>query len=523
MRNFVIFLLIISSGFLAIFAAITFLRRKVSAKSSLFLSGCLLSLTIYSFGYALELSSNSLSQIMFWVRFEHFGIQTAAPFWFLFTLHQTGNGKWISKRRIYLLFVIPVFVILAALTLGGFNILHKNPRFTWIGPFPIFSYDFTVLMVVSVIYLSSLLIISTLLFTKLIVSTSPELRRQSVLIWASSFVPWISGLLYVFGLSPSGLDLAPFGCIVTALIVAVGLFKRNMLTLVPLARDVIFDGMRDGVLVVNKLGMIIDFNRQLKEIFPNLNNQSIGKNAVDEFSQYPAMMEVIQNAPVDQNNITVLKSENAEFYRIKKTNLSDQNHHLIGEIITLYHYTEEKKLLDKLQILATHDNLTGVFNRRHFFWLVEQEMARQERYGGNFSLMIFDLDSFKRINDVYGHLAGDIVLKKVASTCQNELRKTDAIGRFGGEEFVILMPETVLEMGQQLAERLRSIIENMIFEGLPDEVRVTASFGLVSHQCLKNVSLEKLLRDADQALYQAKNSGRNRVSIFEPADLNPCT
>jgi hypothetical protein len=141
MRLFVIFILIISSIILAFFAAITHSRRKVSGNSANFLSGCLLALTIYSLGYALELSSNSLPQMMFWVRFEHIGIQLAAPFWFLFSLHQTGNGKWITKRRIALLFVIPVLTIIAAQTLGSLNLLHKNPRFSWIGPFPIFSYD----------------------------------------------------------------------------------------------------------------------------------------------------------------------------------------------------------------------------------------------------------------------------------------------------------------------------------------------------------------------------------------------
>ena len=518
MRLFVIFILIISSIFLAIFSAITFLRRKVSGNSASFLSGCLLSLTIYSFGYALELSSNSLAQIMFWVRLEHFGIQTAAPFWFLFSLHQTGNGKWITKRRIALLFVIPVLVIMAAQTLGSLNLLHKNPKFTWIGPFPIFSYDSTALMILSIVYMSSLLIISTLLFTKLIVSTTRELRGQSLLIWASSFIPWISGLLYVFGLSPMHLDLAPFGCIATALILAIGLFKKNILTLVPLARDVIFDGMRDGVLVLNKLGMIIDYNRQIKNIFPNINNQSIGKKALDEFSENLTMQHLIKNVPMDQGDITILESENAEFYRVKKTELHDQNHHFVGQIITFYYYTEEKKLLDKLQLLAAHDNLTGVFNRRHFFWLVEQEITRCNRYGGSFSLMIFDLDSFKNVNDAYGHLAGDIVLKKVASTCLEELRTTDSVGRFGGEEFVILMPETDLEKGRQLAERLRSIIEDLTFEGLPDDVRITASFGLVSNFNHDSVSLERLLREADHALYQAKNTGRNRICVFEQAD-----
>ena len=520
MRLFVIFILIISSIILAFFAAITHSRRKVSGNSANFLSGCLLALTIYSLGYALELSSNSLPQMMFWVRFEHIGIQLAAPFWFLFSLHQTGNGKWITKRRIALLYIIPVLSIIAAQTLGSLNLLHKNPRFSWIGPFPIFFYDLTIFMILSIAYLSLLLLFSSLLFTKLIVNTSAELRRQSMLIWASSFIPWISGLMYVFKLSPMHLDLTPFGCIATALIVSIGLFKKNMLTLVPLARDVIFDGMRDGVLVLNKLGMIIDFNRQLRKIFPNLNNQSIGKMALDEFSQQTMMQEIIKNSAKNQNEITVLESENSEFYRVKKTNLNDQNHHSVGEIITFYHYTEEKKLLDKLQILASHDNLTGVFNRHHFFWLVEQEIARYERYGGNFSLMIFDLDSFKEVNDVYGHLAGDIVLKKVASTCLEELRKIDSVGRFGGEEFVILMPETDLEKGKQLAERLRRLLENLTYAGLPDDVRVTASFGLVSSNNQEAISLEKLLREADSALYRAKKTGKNRICVFEQADAN---
>lgn len=175
--------------------------------------------------------------------------------------------------------------------------------------------------------------------------------------------------------------------------------------------------------------------------------------------------------------------------------------------------TERKMLLDRLELQASQDYLTGLSNRRHFMEQGEVELARVQRYGEELSLFMLDIDYFKSINDTHGHKAGDIVLQKLGNILRETLRTVDIIGRMGGEEFAILLPETDLQEATEIAERLREIVANsgVILEaGLP--LHFTISIGVATLKG-NDVNLDILLNLADQALYQAKNTGRNKVCI----------
>ncbi len=175
--------------------------------------------------------------------------------------------------------------------------------------------------------------------------------------------------------------------------------------------------------------------------------------------------------------------------------------------------TERRALLDKLEFQASKDYLTGLSNRRHFLERGEAELAHVQRYGHALSLFMLDIDHFKNINDTYGHKAGDIVLQKLSQVLQDTLRNVDIIGRIGGEEFVVLLPETDLEQALEVAERLREIVAAapVIREaGLP--LHFTVSIGVVTLK-QKDVNLDMLLNQADRALYEAKSTGRNRVCV----------
>lgn len=169
---------------------------------------------------------------------------------------------------------------------------------------------------------------------------------------------------------------------------------------------------------------------------------------------------------------------------------------------------------------ATSDFLTGAPNRRHFINLAEQELSRAQRYQGKFSLAVIDLDFFKRVNDNYGHQAGDEVLKAFCSVCSSILRDTDTLGRIGGEEFAILLPNTALPEANEVIERVRLAVaerEIGIAGHLP--LHITASFGLTSFKA-EHGSLPDVLREADEALYRAKEAGRNRVICAGNAAVN---
>ncbi|RMD46315.1 MAG: GGDEF domain-containing protein [Aquificota bacterium] len=141
--------------------------------------------------------------------------------------------------------------------------------------------------------------------------------------------------------------------------------------------------------------------------------------------------------------------------------------------------------------------------------LLEMEVERAKRYKKHFAVILFDIDNFKNINDTYGHQKGDEVLKKVAKIFKENLRKTDHFGRFGGEEFIIIVPELTDKDAYLLAEKLRKLLENTRFDHID---KVTASFGISQFE--EGKSITQLLKEADSALYTAKRTGKNKTVIF---------
>jgi len=169
-----------------------------------------------------------------------------------------------------------------------------------------------------------------------------------------------------------------------------------------------------------------------------------------------------------------------------------------------------ERLRRELEHLARHDDLTGVLNRRAILALVQQEHERWQRYGQPYALMLLDIDHFKRINDTHGHQAGDHTLERAARTLQQGLRAVDKLGRYGGEEFIVLLPSTNPDAALAAAERLRAALAQRPSQhGLP---ACTASIGVTITQT-GDASPGALLSRADAALYRAKDAGRNRVMV----------
>jgi diguanylate cyclase (GGDEF)-like protein len=178
-------------------------------------------------------------------------------------------------------------------------------------------------------------------------------------------------------------------------------------------------------------------------------------------------------------------------------------------------WRRQRRLAHTLEAQAHTDVLTGLANRRRFFEVADAELARARRYGTPLSVLMLDIDHFKDVNDAHGHRAGDRVLQQLARTCLEVLRTVDVVGRVGGEEFAILLPETAREGAVEVAERLREAVgraEVAREEGVP--LRVTVSIGVSTLSGAAN--LDTLMSQADTALYDAKHAGRNRVCVSGP-------
>jgi diguanylate cyclase (GGDEF)-like protein len=176
---------------------------------------------------------------------------------------------------------------------------------------------------------------------------------------------------------------------------------------------------------------------------------------------------------------------------------------------------DNARLFSEVQNLATTDGLTGLHNRRYFFELGELEFNRSRRYDRNLALILLDVDKFKEINDEYGHDVGDRVLKNLANSCRTNLRHFDIIGRYGGDEFIIMLPETSAQVAMDVADRLRQSVEALTISTHRGPLRNTVSIGIAV--VAEGVDdLAELVNRADAGLYEAKRGGRNRVALFDP-------
>lgn len=214
---------------------------------------------------------------------------------------------------------------------------------------------------------------------------------------------------------------------------------------------------------------------------------------------------------------TALKEK--EIYRLKNVQLVELNNDLRALTQTLQEVNEDKtRLLEELRRQASLleqqakvDSLTGLWNRRHVDIELENEFNRARRFGHSLSVVMIDIDHFKQINDEYSHLLGDEVLRTVSQLIRKTCRTIDVVSRYGGEEFLLYLPETPADKGRIACEKIRNAVEEYPWQDLDPELKVTISLGLTGN--LNVPSYEKMISEADEKLYEAKNSGRNRTCV----------
>ncbi|HEX8551905.1 MAG TPA: diguanylate cyclase [Abditibacteriaceae bacterium] len=199
---------------------------------------------------------------------------------------------------------------------------------------------------------------------------------------------------------------------------------------------------------------------------------------------------------------------------LEKKRSRDREQELFAELQERYQQLRElnqtiQEQADLLKEVSIRDELTRLYNRRHFNEQAAREFAQSQRHGHPLTMMIGDIDHFKRINDTFSHATGDDVLRQVARVLQDNTREGDILARYGGEEFVIALPQTDLEQAATVCEKLRLAIESHAWHEIHPDLRVTMSMGLNSNIQLS--SYDKMIDAADELLYKAKESGRNRV------------
>lgn len=286
---------------------------------------------------------------------------------------------------------------------------------------------------------------------------------------------------------------------------------------------VITESTNDTIIIMNNRGIITFWNSAASNMLGYSKEEALGEN-LHEFivperflnahlSAFPQFIKTGKGSAVG----TTL-----ELYAIGKdrieipVELSLSSIMIEGEwfaVGIMRDNTERKKMEEELRQLATIDSLTNINNRRYFLDLALKEMDRSKRYGHPFSLIMLDIDHFKKVNDTYGHSVGDQVLIDFCDTCMKELRKSDFMGRLGGEEFAVAILECDLEGAAILAERIRETAASHTVVIGNEEIRFTVSIGIT--QMWQDSDLNSMVESADNALYKAKENGRNQVQFAE--------
>lgn len=252
--------------------------------------------------------------------------------------------------------------------------------------------------------------------------------------------------------------------------------------------------------------LAISFDEHAKRVHDNMKSLASGYRR--SFREQQRLIRLSDRQQEQLRQITVELQDANE-------RLEEQAQKLEGLNSALQEEIKQKKFLEEeLRAIATTDSLTGVYTRLQIMEMGENELKRFLRSGHQLSVLMLDIDHFKKINDTYGHSIGDYALKHFTKVCKLSVRETDVIGRVGGEEFVIIMPDTVADTGKAVAERICKNVSESTFISGDISFTLTVSIGLYEFATTDH-SFERALSKADNAMYAAKKGGRNNVVIFK--------
>ena len=472
---------------------------------------------IWTLGYVLQTISPGLHEKLFWNDVQFLGAVAAPVAYFIFCISYTRQTS--SKNfRLWRIAIALGCGLLLLIWTNRFHMLFRTNIVVQPGdPFTTLVFTDGPLFILYPIIAYPLLILGT--YTVMVnYLTSPRVYRlQIATVMVGILIPWIATLVTWLNLIPIRLhDLTPLTFGLSNLIVAWALYRFGLFDLIPVAYNTLIDRMLDGVVVLDPGWRILDMNASAQAILDLQLVDWLGKRLPAEHPLSRILTESAVN-PIHPSEIAFKVHEIERFYEMQVSTLLDNRQALNGRLVLLHDITDWKRAEKKLETMALTDPLTGIYNRRHFFETAEREYIRSIRTGSAMSLILFDIDHFKVVNDTLGHLAGDQVLQDLTARCLGILRPYDKFARYGGEEFIILLPETGCEDAEQIGERLRERIANEPFLTGDGQAVVTISLGVSSHQAAGSESLNSLVNCADQALYQAKQAGRNRVCTWTGA------
>ncbi|HEY5644331.1 MAG TPA: diguanylate cyclase [Pseudomonadales bacterium] len=448
----------------------------------------------------------------------YFGIVLSPVAWLVFAASYTRRQMRLPRLALNLVCIVPLITVALVMTNEWHGLIWRQVEFirngknlgmvTAAGPW----------FYAHAIYSYVMLVVATTILAWSIAHTTGAWKPVAAVISAPMVVA-LTNLLYLSAWNPAPwFDMTTLGFAAAALILDCWVLRYGVLETTPVVRDRVVEQLRDGVIVINSDGLIVDINASALQILET-SRAELGEHKITSFLETLTMAELTRHDRRDGQGLETILRGRA--YDISASLLDDTNPDA-DVVLVLRDVTDRRKTehdlrqaQEELTRLAHTDYLTGIQNRRFFMRRLTEEVERVRRHGGCLSVLLFDLDHFKKVNDQCGHAAGDQILKAVADVSMQVKRITDVAARIGGEEFALLLPETDQDGALRTAQRLRQAIARISHPATASRrLRVTASIGVATVGA-RNGELDNVLNRADEALYKAKHSGRNAVCCAE--------
>ncbi len=394
----------------------------------------------------------------------------------------------------------------------------------------VYSHGPAYFITIAIVYLYvavSILLLITRFRTALLIQ-----RRQLAIMTFAALIPVLGSAVYAFELEiVQGLDLTPISMFFTLVLIIYSISRDQLLSSIPVSRHVLIEGLDDGILVVDSLGHVVDQNHAVST-FSDYILCSKGSEVEHVFRRFPDVTEALKRGEKCQIElVNSVSSVRSMLVRIKPLFLStglrngtliilhDLSQHYLNRLEleavnqTLREQLVEIELLQaRLADQVVRDPLTGLYNRRYLEETLPREIARSIRHGFPLTVAMIDIDHFKKINDRYGHHAGDLFLSSIGKLFNAGIRQEDFVCRYGGEEFLAVFPGLPEEASISRMEELRRAFESQVVIFEDHELTRTFSVGIAVSPRHGRTS-DALIEAADQALYTAKNRGRNRIEL----------
>lgn len=498
MPNVFVLTIMLSVAFTALMMIYAIVKHTV--EKSFYLIFLSVANLFFVFGNLLEITAPTLEAAFYGVRVQYIGGPFILPLTYLFYREFYGK-KRLSRFKHALLFAIPVLSMLALQTFPLVQLQYGSIWYSTNGQIASIQHTDGVAYLLGIVLNYVCIVLSLRLILSHIRHGDRKQRRQSLVLLTGWLAPLAANISFLLFGGDHGYDLTPVAYVTAMAVLLYSALAHNLLDVLPLARAELMDELEDAFVVCDDGFHFLDANRSARRLFPELSDMTPGES-----------MEKVQGFK-SQGELRIWTGGEERHYKVTANPILHDTRS--GTVCVVFRdVTMENRLLENLQRQATVDALTGIYNRGTFFDLARKTLAQSRERKRDLALLMIDADHFKQVNDTYGHPCGDAVLKAIADIIKDHFRKGDVVGRYGGEEFAVLLEDLSGEQAVEAAEKLREAIERITIHCNEKSVRVTISIGVAHCSAGDGHTLESLLTRADKAMYLSKTGGRNRTSLY---------